>query len=284
MSEVMYDQNSLLISVILFVSMLLAIEAGYRLGRRAEQRTDESSRAHVGAIQASLLGVLALLLGFTFSLSLQRYDTRSQAVVDEANAIGTTYLRAQLLQDSIRGEVLTLMRRYVDLRVQAGSVSLDREAQRQALIARTNKVLDDLWGYARRAADEDGRAVTAGLFIQALNELIDSYGRRDAALGRHVPELVLFLLYGTFLMTGGVVGFAAGVAGHRASIVTYILVILIVVLTFIIVDLDRPRRGLIQVSQSSLIDLGTAIDAAQSAGVLGAVPEDVPRPAVTGRR
>jgi uncharacterized membrane protein (Fun14 family) len=122
------------------------------------------------------------------------------------------------------------------------------------------------------------------LFIQALNELIDSYGRRDAALGRHVPELVLFLLYGTFLMTGGVVGFAAGVAGHRASIVTYILVILIVVLTFIIVDLDRPRRGLIQVSQSSLIDLGAAIDAAQSAGALGAVPEDVPRPAVTGRR
>jgi hypothetical protein len=280
----MYDQNSMLISGILFVSMLIAIEVGYHLGRRTEARTNESSRAHVGAIQASLLGVLALLLGFTFSLSLQRFDNRSQAVVDEANATGTTYLRAQLLATPMSGKVQSLLRRYVDLRVQAGAVSLDHEEQRQAMITETNKVLDDLWGYARRAADEDGRAVTAGLFIQSLNDLIDSYGRRDAALSRHVPELVLFLLYGTFLMTGGVVGYAAGVGGHRTSVVTYILVTLIVVLTFIIVDLDRPRRGFIRVSQSSLIDLGAAIDAAQSAGDQGLVPEYIPRPAVTGRR
>jgi hypothetical protein len=284
MSEVMYDQNSLLISGILFVSMLIAIEVGYRFGRRVESRANESSRSHVGAIQASQLGILALLLGFTFSLALQRFDNRSQAVVDEANAIGTTYLRAQLLQDTIRGEVQTLLRRYVDLRVQAGAVALDHESKRDPIIAQTNKVLDDLWGYARRAAEEDGRAVTAGLFIQSLNELIDSYGRRDAALSRHVPELVLFLLYGTFILTGGVIGYAAGVAGHRTSFVTYILVMLIVVLTFIIVDLDRPRRGLIRVSQASLIDLGVAIDSAQSAGDQGLVPEDMPRPAVTGRR
>jgi hypothetical protein len=280
----MYDQNSLLISGVLFASMLIAIEVGYILGRRVETRANESSRTHVVAIQASLLGVLALLLGFTFSLSLQRFDSRSQAVVDEANAIGTTYLREQLLHTTINDEVRTLLRRYVDLRVQAGTVSLDNEAQRHAIIAKTNKVLDDLWGYARRVADEDGRAVSAGLFIQSVNDLIDSYGRRDAALSQHVPELVLFLLYGTFLMTGSVVGYASGVAGHRPPLVAYIMVMLIVVLTFIIVDLDRPRRGLIRVDQTSLIDLGTAIDLAQSAGDQGLVPEDAPRPAVTGRR
>ena len=266
MHELMYDHNSLLICGILLLSLVLSIEAGYRFGRRAEQRNNDSSRAHVGAIQASLLGVLALLLGFTFSLSLQRFDSRSEAVIEEANAIGTAYLRAQLLADSIRGEVQTLLRRYVDLRVQTGTVPLNHEAERQALIAKTNRLLNELWRYARRAAEEDGRAVSAGLFIQSLNELIDAYGRRDAALSRHVPEVVLFLLYGTFLMTGGVVGYAAGVGGHRPSIVTYILVILIVVLTFIIIDLDRPRRGLIQVNQSSLVDLGMAIDAARSTG------------------
>jgi len=152
------------------------------------------------------------------------------------------------------------------------------------IITKTNKVLDDLWGHARRAAKEDGRAMTAGMFIQSLNELIDSYGRPDAALGRHVPELVLFLLYGAFIMTGGVIGYAAGVAGHRTSFVTCILIMLIVVLTFIIVDLDRPRRGLVRVCQTSLIGLGVAIDSAQSAGDRGLVPEDMPRPAVTGRR
>jgi hypothetical protein len=123
----MYDQNSLLISGLLFVSMLVAMEVGYLLGRRDELRANESSRTHVGAIQASLLGVLALLLGFTFSLSLQRFDSRSQAVVDEANAIGTTYLREQLLRATLRGEVQSLLRRYVDLHVKAGTVSLDNE-------------------------------------------------------------------------------------------------------------------------------------------------------------
>jgi len=283
MREIMYDQNSLMISGILFASMLIAIELGYLLGRRNEARVNESSRTHVGAIQASLLGVLALLLGFTFSLSLQRFDNRSQAVVDEANAIGTSYLRAQLLPTTIRGEVQTLLRHYVDLRVKAGEISLDKEEQRDVIIAQANKVLDELWGYARRAAEEDARPMTAGLFIQSVNDLIDSYGRRDAALIRHVPELVLFLLYGTFLLAGGVVGYAAGVGGHRPSLVTYILVMLIVVLTFIIVDLDRPRRGLIRVSQSSLIDLGVAIDSAQWGDNEGLVPGNAPRPAVTGR-
>jgi len=280
----MYDQNSLLISGILFASMLIAIEVGYLLGRPNEARINESSRTHVGAIQASLLGVLALLLGFTFSLSLQRFDNRSQAVVDEANAIGTSYLRAQLLPTTLRPEVQTLLRHYVDLRVKGGAISLDKEEQRDVMIAKTNKLLDELWRYARRAAEEDGRPMTAGLFIQSVNDLIDSYGRRDAALNRHVPELVLFLLFGTFLLTGGVVGYAAGVGGHRPSFVTDILVVLIVVLTFIIVDLDRPRRGLIRVSQSSLIDLGVAIDSAQSSGDQELVPESAPRPAVTGRR
>jgi hypothetical protein len=99
------------------------------------------------------------------------------------------------------------------------------------------------------------------LFIQSLNEAIDSHGRRIAALNRHVPEPVLIILFGTFLMTCGVVGYAAGITGHRLSEVTYILVALIVVLAFIIMDIDRPRRGLIKVDQTSLSDLKVAVDA-----------------------
>lgn len=85
-------------------------------------------------------------------------------------------------------------------------------------------------------------------------------------------------------MTGGVAGYTSNVAGHRPPFVAYIMVMLIVVLAFIIVDLDRPRRGLIRVNQTSLVDLGKAIDFAQSASDPGLVPEDAPRPAVTGRR
>jgi len=283
MGEIIYGLNSLFIAGVLFISMSIAIEVGYRIGRVKQASADEAIKAHINAIQASLLGVLALMLGFTFSLALQRFDSRSQAVVDEANAIGTTYLRAQLLPVSVREETQKLLQNYADLRVKVSGLSLDNETAREAFLFKANNVLDALWGCARKAAEEDNSPVTSGLFIQSLNETIDSYGRREAALNRHVPEIILFLLYGTFLMTGGIIGYSAGIAGHRPAMISYILVALIVVLAFIIADLDRPRRGLIKVDQTSLIQLKAAIDATQAAGTQPAVPANILRPAVTGR-
>ena len=269
----MYAQSSVLIVGILLASMLFAIEAGYRIGRRTQSLTSEPSKAQINAVQASLLGILALLLAFTFSLSLQRFDSRSEAEVDEANAIGTAYLRAQLLPVSVRSKVQQSLREYLDLRIRAGHMTLANEAERKPLLAKANENLDSLWRYALQAAEEDPSPVTSGLFIQSLNTLIDSYGKRDAELERHVPEIVLFLLYLVFLMTGSVVGYACGIAGHRPSLATYIMVVLIVLLVFIIIDLDRPRRGLIKVSQKSLTQLQTAIDQGQSLAVQHLVPK-----------
>jgi hypothetical protein len=200
-----------------------------------------------------------LLLGFTFSLSLQRYDSRSEAVVSEANAIGTAYLRAQLLPASVRAPTLKALASYLSLRVRAGSLSLDHAYQRQAMLDQASQQQALLWHYALQAAEEAPNPVTSGLFLQALNEMIDAYGTRDATLNRHVPEIVLNLLYTTFLMAGIILGYSSGVAGHRASFATYIMVGLIVLLVFLIIDLDRPRRGLIQVSHKSLLDLENAI-------------------------
>lgn len=278
MKELLYGTGSLLLVGTLCALMVLACEAGYRLGRACQTRANAATREHVNAIQASMLGILALLLGFTFSLALQRFDSRSEALVDEVNAIGTAYLRAQLLPQAVRSEAQALLHRYVELRAQASAISLDHEAQRQALQARSNAVLDALWRCARQAAALDPGPVGSGLFIQALNEAIDANGRRDAELSRHVPEQILLLLYASFVVCAGVLGYSSGIAGHRPAPVTYILVLLIVVLAFVIVDLDRPRRGLIRVDPSSLIQLKSAIDAAQS----GAAPQ-APRPAVTGR-
>lgn len=257
----MYDLNSGLIALILLISMAGAVEAGYRIGFRQREAASEASRDHVYAIQASILGILALLLGFTFSLALQRYDSRSEAVVNEANAIGTAYLRAQLLAGPLRNEAQAQLREYLDLRLQAGAIPTVEAGQRDALLAKTSQLQNSLWGLARQAAAQDPNMVTTGLFIPALNDMIDSYGRRDAALNRHVPELVLILLYATFLLAAGIVGFAAGMAGHRPSRVSYLMVLLMVILVFLILDLDRPRRGLILVTQKSLLDLQTAVAA-----------------------
>ena len=261
MRELMYDINSGLIAAVLFLSMLAAIEIGFRTGRATRASGDEAAREHVNSIQASILAILGLLLAFTFSLSLQRYDSRSEAVVDEANAIGTAYLRSQLLRPPVRTEVQALLREYLALRVEAGATTLVDGARRKTLLAEAVQAQNALWANAVRSAEGDPSPVTSGLFIQSVNELIDSYGRRDAALSRHVPEAVLLLLYATFLLAGGIVGFASGRSGHRPSSASYVMVALIVILVFVIVDLDRPRRGLITVSQQSLLDLQAAIKA-----------------------
>jgi hypothetical protein len=231
------------------------------LGLKAQNRASESYRQHIDQVQTSLLGILALLLAFTFSIALQRFDSRSEAVVDEANAIGTTYLRAQLLPTSVRDRVQLSLRNYLNLRVKASTTPLDNPAARAAFILKANQTLNTLWDFAIQAAKEDARPVTSGLFIQSLNELIDSFGRRSATIDRHVPEAVLFLLCIAFIVTGSVIGFTVGITNHRPSFVSYIMIGLIVLLVFIIIDLDHPRRGLIQVSQNSLIELLSSINA-----------------------
>lgn len=259
MREVMYGQSSVLIASALFGCMLLAIEVGYRTGRYRQALATESTKSQINAILGSMLGVLALLLGFTFSLALQRYDERSQAVVEEANAIGTTYLRAQLLPLSLRDEVQSLLRSYLALRIQESSVSLAEVEKRLSFLQQANQIIEKLWTFTQRAVEEDARPVTSGLFIPALNDLIDAYGTREDALNRHVPELVFSLVFLTFLMTVALLGYASGIAGHRTTFATLILVAIIVLLVFLIVDLDRPRRGFIRVSQKSLVDLQQTI-------------------------
>ncbi len=265
MKELLYDTDSALIAALLFASMAVAIEIGLRIGCRHRMPANEAAKEHINGIQSAILGILALLLGFTFSLSLQRFDSRSEAVVDEANAIGTAWLRTQLLPATVRDEAQALLREYTGVRVQASTLTLADHAQLAALMARAAQQQTALWAQARRALELDPNSYTPILFIESVNQLIDSFGKRDAALQRHVPEFVLMLLYATFLMAGAIVGYACGVGGHRPSMASYIMVALIVVLVFIILDLDRPRRGLIQVSQKSLVDLqaGMRSDAAR---------------------
>jgi hypothetical protein len=251
----MYDHSSVFIVTVLLLGLILVVEIGHLVGLRYMPQSTDAVKSQVNTIQGSLLGVLALLLGFTFSLALQRYDTRSQAVVAEANAIGTAMLRAELLPPSVRVETQQVFRQYLQQRVAAAEISLDRHDERQAALEQSNATLDQLWAYARQAASADPNPVNSGLFIQALNDVIDTYGLRDAALNRHVPELVLFLLFGTFAMAAGLVGFSSGLSGKRIFFPTYVLIVLIALLVFLIIDLDRPRRGLIAVSQQSLIDL-----------------------------
>jgi hypothetical protein len=259
MISLMYDQSSVAIVAILFIFLVLGIEAGYWIGRRVQARFSRSARSQINSIRASMLGMLALLLGFTFAQSLQRFDARSEAVIDEANAIGTAYLRAQLAPPSVGEPTQALLRDYLDLRIREAELTLGNPEE-QTLLVQAQRKQAELWRCAQQAAAADDGPVTS-LFIQSINELIDSFGRREAEIRRHVPETVLLVLFVTFVFTVVVVGFSSGTEDHRPSITAHVAVCVIVLVVFIVLDLDHPRRGLIEVPQESLIELQTSIQA-----------------------
>ena len=266
----MYDQSSILIVSGLFLCMLLSIEIGFRIrSSRRKQAITAEAITQANAVLVSMLGLLALLLAFTFSAALQRYDDRSQAVVAEANAIGTTHLRAQLLPRGMHDEVQALLRQYLDNRIQEGRVDFADAVKREALLRQAKLIEAQLWSHAVMAAEQDGRSISSGLFIQSLNELIDASSTRKAANSRHVPEIVIFLLFATVVITTATLGFASGIAGHRVTLAALVLVVLIALVVYLIIDLDRPRRGSIQVSQESMLSLQKTIGAQGPTSQLG---------------
>ena len=252
--DLLYDIPTWMITLVLLTGMLAIMAAGYLLGHKRRPRENEETKSQTTAVQGSMLGLLALLLGFTFSLALTRHDTRSNAVVAEANAIGTAWLRTDLLPPALREDARTDLRRYVELRVASGAVTADHHRQRKELVEQANAVFMDLWRVAAQHA-ETSRSPAAAAYVTSLNDMIDALGERDAAIERHVPEVVLMMLFVTFLLSGAMLGFTSGLSGAAPAAPVYLMLILIVLLVFMIVDLDRPRRGLIEVDQSSMTSL-----------------------------
>jgi hypothetical protein len=256
--ELLYDLNLWLILAASAGFFLLVTEAGFLLGRRAQSNLDEHARSQVSTIQGATLGLLALLLGFTFAMSMSRYDTRKQLVLEEANAIGTTFLRAQLLPEVPRQEISNLLRRYVEVRLEFYETGVDQKKLDQATKA-TEKLQRQLWSHTAALGERDPRAITTGLFVQSLNEVIDLHTKRITALENHVPEIIFFLLYFVAIVAIGLIGYGCGLSGLRNFFVTMVSSILIAAVIMVIIDLDRPRQGLIRVSQQRMIDLRNSL-------------------------
>jgi ribose/xylose/arabinose/galactoside ABC-type transport system permease subunit len=253
--EIMYNQNSILISALLFIAILIAYEIFFHIGRLYQNKTDYEVKSQTTAIQAGILGLLALLLGFTFNMALQRFDNRSHAVINEANTIGTALLRTRLLPEPYNSTIYSLLQKYIDLRIEISSVDLTMKNQRKSINDKTDEIQNQIWDQVIKAAEIDPRPVTTGYFIASLNDLIDARGERNALLQRHVPEVILFLLFSVFIISGALMGYTSGLGLKRAYIPTVIFSLLLVLVVFIIIDLDRPKRGLITVKQDSLIEL-----------------------------
>jgi hypothetical protein len=257
--ELLYDLDLWLIFLISIGALFLFTELGFHLGRRAASTTSDHARSQVGTIQGALLGLLALLLGFTFAMAMSRFEVRKQLILDEANAIGTTFLRTQLLPEPQRREIADLLRRYVRVRLEFYEAGTDNK-KLDAVNNATAKLQAQLWSAGAALGEKDPRAVTFGLFLQSLNEVIDLHNKRLTALENHVPEIILILLYFVALVATGLIGYGCGLGEVRNFFVTVVASVLIAAVIMVIIDLDRPRRGLIRGSQQRLVELRDSLE------------------------
>jgi hypothetical protein len=239
---------------VFFLFALIALgayEIGYRVGRWWQGRTQEDKEGPTAMLVGSLLALMAFLLAVTMGMAVDRFDARRQLVLDEANAIGTVYLRAGYLPQPASDQTRVLLREYTPLRIDTA----DR-VRLAANFARSSEIQNELWAIAEPLARNSPDSQVLALYISSLNDLIDlGETRVTAIVYARVPETVIWLLILGAALTLGMVGFHAGLHRRRSLISAVVLVVVLGAVITLVVDLDRPRQGLIQVTQQPLIDV-----------------------------
>jgi hypothetical protein len=234
--------------------LLLATEIGYRLGARHSPERRQARRGQSGALQGALLGLLGLLLGFTFAMAVGRYDARKQLVLEESNGIGTVWLRAGYLSAPARDLIRSTLMDYIDARIDGAAAPVG-SPEYAAQAARSEKDQAAMWR-ATVAEIKAHDTESVSLFTSSLNDLIDTDGKRQAAARNHVPPTVWLLLMVVTVTVCGTTGYATGLGDSgRHALAMLVLPVLLTIVITIIADLDNPHRGLIQVSQQLMVDL-----------------------------
>jgi hypothetical protein len=242
------DQTPLFVIEIGFFLVLFgAIELGYR-GFSLLKPKDGRKMSGQEFLLSAMLGLLALLLGFTFSLSLNRYDTRRGLVTQEAQAIESTWLRVQLLDEPYRTDLSRGLKRYADARLTwsdatGGNLNATHEMQRQ------------LWLAVQPLAHSGTSPIVVRQVLDPLNEAFDAQIARQSLRAARIPAEVLAALVLFASLSMVMLGYILGTHGYRQIVPTALLLLLLSLAFTVILDLDSPRNGLIVVSQQALIDV-----------------------------
>jgi hypothetical protein len=217
-----------------------------------------------GVLQAAMLGVVGLILAFGLSLAVTRYENRRSAIVDEANAIGTTFLRAQTLSEPQRSKSIVLLDRYIDSTIRLSEVIPSSDQQR-TVAAEEDGLQRQLWGLAGQALDGAPQASAPRLYVETLNEMIDNESARIAGLNNRVPNAVLLLEVLGATLALGLLGAYLTLLGRglAAVMLASALVAFLLLVTF---DLDRPTRGMIRVPDTPLTNQRESMQLPPAAG------------------
>ncbi len=241
----------------LFFGMLVFSEVGRRIGIARLARDSEGLSKGVAAAEGAVFGLLGLLIAFTFSGAASRFEDRRHLITAEANAIGTAYLRIDLLPGDAQPEMRALFRRYVDARA-ATYRNVTDQAATKAKLAEGAALQGDIWTGALAACQRpDAIAQATMLVLPALNDMIDIAATRQMATLNHPPMIIFLLLGGLSLVGATLVGYATSTNKERSWFHTVVFAAILSLTVYVIMDLEFPRLGLIRVdaADQALIDL-----------------------------
>lgn len=232
-------------AVLLFAGMLVMLESGRRYGTRQRRLYGESHAAGLSAVEGAVFALLGLLVAFTFSGAATRFDQRRSLIVEEANDIGTAYLRVDLLPPDAQPPVRQKFREYVDARIAAYRALPDME-QAQEHLNRANALQGEIWSLAIPAAQAAG-AQAPVLLVPALNAMFDISNVRAWATQMHPPEVVFVLLASLALGCALIAGHGMAAAPERNWLHMIAFALVLASAVFVITDLEFPRMGVLRV-------------------------------------
>ena len=245
----------------LFFGMILFLEVGRRLKLRSQSTDAEGSAAGLGAVEGALFGLMGLVLAFTFSGAISRFDDRRHLIVEEANDIGTAYLRVDLLPSTAQPQLREMMRRYVDTRIETYRVLPDLDAA-MSLIAKANDMQRGIWNHAVAATQDQSNPQAAMILLPALNAMFDIANTRFWATQLHPPVLIFALLGTLALVCSLLAGYGMGGAKDRHWIHTVGFALILTLTVYVIVDMEYPRMGFIRVDSfdQALVDVRATME------------------------
>lgn len=253
-----FKLSIMLLTIGLWLGILLTLEAGRWLGVRHRQR-QPAGASGLGAVEGAVFALLGLILAFSFSGALGRFDARRHLIVEETNAIGTAYLRLDILPPEIRSRLQADFRRYVASRLEIYRKLPDIAAAREAL-ARSNELQADIWQEAVAASRETGSPV-AVVLLPALNQMIDVTTTRTIAAQTHPPAVVFAMLFAVSLVGSLLAGYSMAGAGPRSWLHILAFTITLAITISVVCDLEYPRLGFIRVDafDQALVELGQSM-------------------------
>jgi hypothetical protein len=248
-----------LVTLLLFCLMLAALLVGVSLRRRIrrsrpEDSDPDSASEGQGYAVSAILGLLALLMAFTFGIALDRYEARRHLVVTEANAIGTAYLRVQLLEEPHRTRLSNLLVAYTDNRIKLATATENID-----LLATNDRLLTQIWAAVGASMDSIQKRGIANAYVQSFNDVIDLDTERKVARLTRVPNEVLLVLIAYVIVAAAVLGYV--MEGVRGRITAAVMCFLLALSLFVIMDLNRPTLGFIRESQTPMIMLRKSLAA-----------------------